>query len=352
MITARSSLPKDITSAALPEGTLFFDIETTGFSPDSSHLYMIGCSFIQDGVWQIIQWFDETKTDAGERLLLEAFARTASRSDYCISFNGATFDFPYIRKKASRHHMDDPLAHVEHLDLYSRLRHYKKFFGMTSMKQKSVEDFLGLDRKDTYSGGELIQVYTDYIQTKNRQAFDALMLHNYEDVKGMFGLLPMLSYLNLFDGNYTFGQPLRSGADLCLTLYLPSPVPVAVTAGRTIASLQLDKDTAILTVHGFDGQLKYFYENYKDYEYLPLEDEAIHKSVAAFVDKKFRQKATRHNCYTKKTDFFLPESDPVITPVFKQDSTSRELWFCANRLEESPGLISDYVRSLVNVFAK
>ena len=80
MITARSSLPKDITSAALPEGTLFFDIETTGFSPDSSHLYMIGCSFIQDGVWQIIQWFDETKTDAGERLhLLRRVCRLVRR---------------------------------------------------------------------------------------------------------------------------------------------------------------------------------------------------------------------------------------------------------------------------------
>lgn len=352
MITAQASLPAVFASAPLPKDTLFFDIETTGFSPDTSHLYMIGCSFWQDGCWQIVQWFDDTGTFDGERRLLDAFSKTAALLNRCISFNGATFDFPYIRKKAASHHMDDPLAHVSHLDLYSRLRHYKSFFGLPSMKQKSVEDFLCLRRQDTYTGGELIRVYTDYLKSKNRQAFDALMLHNFEDVKGMFGLLPMLAYLDFFDGKYTIGQYMRSGTDFCLTLHLPSSVPVAVTADHPMASVRLDKDTALLTVHGFEGQLKYFYENYKDYEYLPLEDEAVHKSVAAFVDKKFRQKATRQNCYTKKTDFFLPEPAPIITPIFRHDSADRQLWFCAERLKETPRLIADYVRSLVNVFAK
>ena len=50
--------------------------------------------------------------------------------------------------------------------------------------------------------------------------------------------------------------------------------------------------------------LKYFYDNYKDYFYLPKEDTAIHKSVATYVDKDFRQKAKTAFVGFEPTVFF------------------------------------------------
>ena len=47
---------------------LFFDIETTGFSGDTSNLYLIGCTYFQEGSWNLIQWFADTK--AAEKDLL------------------------------------------------------------------------------------------------------------------------------------------------------------------------------------------------------------------------------------------------------------------------------------------
>ena len=42
----------------------------------------------------------------------------------------------------------------------------------------------------------------------------------------------------------------------------------------------------------YEEEMKYFYSNYKNYYYLPDEDTAIHKSVASYVDKKYRVQAT------------------------------------------------------------
>ena len=46
--------------------------------------------------------------------------------------------------------------------------------------------------------------------------------------------------------------------------------------------------------------------NYKDYYYLTTEDVAVHKSVAHYVDTKYRKQATASTCYEKHTGEFLP----------------------------------------------
>ena len=74
-------------------------------------------------------------------------------------------------------------------------------------------------------------------------------------------------------------------------------------------------------------ELKYFYANYKDYYYLPAEDMAIHKSVAAFVDKAHRVQATAANCYTRKKSLYLPQWEILFTPFFKRDYRSKECFF-------------------------
>lgn len=346
MITAAKTVDVFLGDIALPEKTIFFDIETTGFSPSSTHLYMIGCCLFENGGWQLIQWFDETGTPEGEKLLLTAFSEKAAACQSCISFNGRTFDFPYIQKKAAAHGLPDPLSHLYHVDLYKKLKPHKALFKLKDFRQKSVEAFLGIHRSDLYSGGELIPVYASYVHDKDASKFDSLMLHNFEDVKGMFDLLPMLSYLAFFDGAFEINEMRRCGTDFLFTLALKHFVKIPVTVSCENFDFTLTAYTGQIRVHGFEGELKYFYDNYKDYEYLTLEDEAIHKSVAAFVDKKFRQKATRRNCYTKKTDFFLPESEIVFSPHFKRSYEDKTFWFSASEISANIEKVIPYLKLL------
>ena len=54
---------------------------------------------------------------------------------------------------------------------------------------------------------------------------------------------------------------------------------------------------------------------------------AIHKSVASFVDKEYREKATSANCYTRKESKFLPQFDAVMNPAFRQTSKDKTSYF-------------------------
>ena len=50
---------------------LYFDIETTGFSRENNHIYLIGAAYKNaDGSFNIIQWFDDTGKDEIKILLL------------------------------------------------------------------------------------------------------------------------------------------------------------------------------------------------------------------------------------------------------------------------------------------
>ena len=53
------------------ENMIFFDIETTGFSGSCHQVYLIGCAFLRQGAWQLIQWFADDMQS--EKELLTAF---------------------------------------------------------------------------------------------------------------------------------------------------------------------------------------------------------------------------------------------------------------------------------------
>ena len=55
------------------KSSIFFDIETTGFSPASSFTYMIGCAYRKDKNICIDQFFAETPAE--ESLILKEFIK-------------------------------------------------------------------------------------------------------------------------------------------------------------------------------------------------------------------------------------------------------------------------------------
>ena len=87
-----------------PEETVYFDIETTGFSADITALYLIGCIYYDDGKWKLIQWFAEDKLS--EKEALTAFSEFLQDKKYLLCYNGTTFDLPYLRKKYEKHNLE------------------------------------------------------------------------------------------------------------------------------------------------------------------------------------------------------------------------------------------------------
>ncbi|MBQ7615197.1 MAG: ribonuclease H-like domain-containing protein [Butyrivibrio sp.] len=357
------------------EEILFIDIETTGLSPRNSELYLIGTGHFKDGKWLISQFFAENTSQ--EEQALSAFSDFSRSFKKLVHFNGDRFDIPFLKAKYEEHMLSDPFENMESFDLYKHVKPYKTQLGLADGKQKTVETFLGIDREDKYDGGKLIAVYKDYEESGSDELLQLLLLHNFEDVKGMLKLLPILRYEKFFDmfrnmpkvsvrtdeeideSLYLDDDNAETTAENKLRLQLPMRA-VKVQANRykdydgeeksevyMKLMLNIELPSQIAGIYGgcyfkakgteatlkvplYETELKYFYSNYKDYYYLPGEDMAIHKTLATYVDKNFREKAKPENCYTKKQGQYLMEWDLVFTPFFKRDYSDKSFFFDLN----------------------
>lgn len=306
------------------EDLLFFDIETTGFSGSYSNLYLIGCTYYDQGGWHLIQWFADTAF--AEQEVLVSFFEFLAGYKVLVHFNGDGFDIPYLLKRCEAYGLPYDFSQITSMDIYKKIKPYRKLLQLESLKQKSIERFLGINRQDPYSGGQLIEVYHDYRMTHDQELYHMLMLHNEEDLLGMPLILPILNYPDLFDHPLVPGLPrLLEKTDLSgetvrlLQIPCHSTYTIPVSFERTcdFLSLQAEENRLTFSILLYEGELKYFYPNYKDYYYLIYEDTAIHKSVGEYVDKDAKTKATAKTCYIKKQGCFLPQYQVLWEPALK-----------------------------------
>ncbi len=324
-----------------PHKILYFDIETTGFSAESTYLYLIGCAYYRDSFFHVLQWFSEDIREEGE--LLTAFFEFLKSYEVLIHYNGTGFDIPYLQRKLKLLGLDYSFDQVTSLDIYKRLTPYKKLFQLKNFKLKTIENFLGIRRQDMLDGGDLIQIYQSYLgknhyeelwkkrnpglslpaSSEAEQLLHLLLLHNSEDIQGLVRLSPILYYADLFEKPIRIQEAYTIDKEFVIRFEITADLPVRVNYSNGFAHLDAFGKTANLSISVYEGELKYFYSNYKDYYYLPAEDYAIHKSVASYVDKNYRKKASPSNCYTRKQGIFAPQHEPLITPCFKMNYTDK-----------------------------
>lgn len=340
-----------------PEKLLFFDIETTGFSGGRHQVYLIGCICLRGKTWNLIQWFADSPD--GEKDVLTAFYTFLKDFTTLVHFNGDTFDIPFLLKRFQAWNLPWDFSSFNTVDIYKSIRPFRKILGLDSLKQKAIEQFLSIRRQDPFSGGQLIDVYKFYLETRKKELYEALMLHNREDLEGMPLILPILYYGDLAKHDYSLkeqrildkpdlsGEPVFS---LILTLENCDFLPVPIQWQSVRASCRVFQNRLELTVPLVNGTLKYFYPDYKDYYYLIYEDTAVHKSIGEFVEKEARKKATAQTCYTKKTALFLPQPDALWSPAFRKAYKDKQLY-----AEYTPGLFDNqkklmtYVRYLLDI---
>lgn len=333
------------------EKTAFFDIETTGLSPNASSLYLIGLMTYNSlqGKWQLCQWFADNYQS--EKEILQNFLDALADVEYLYHFNGKTFDIPYILKKCTRHALMMPehcqkLLHdttgKHSIDLLGIIRSLRHVLMLEKCSQTTVEQWLGLKRSDQFSGNELITVYSEYMQQKLLNPENAkklekvLLLHNHDDIEMMLNLCSLFTYHEYLSDDCQIRLLAAKNLStlkvlhiekqaISLSIKLPTAVPKAIhltapfppataegkiSAVKGPATLSLEKDTACIIFPLYEGTLKFFLPKYKDYYYLIKEDMAVHKSVAEFVDSTVRKKATAATCYIKQTGLFLPSLVP------------------------------------------
>ena len=351
----------DIGKLTDPDSLLFIDIETTGFTARTSYLYLIGCAYRSDNKWCTKQWFAEKYEE--EKDIIEAFFDFATEGGYdtFIHFNGNQFDLPYLTQKITALELDLSIDNFKGIDLYKRISPLKHLLGLTSLKQKSIEKFLGIDRADVFSGGDLIGIYHDYVNNPSDFACNSLLLHNEDDLKGMIRILPMLAYCDMTSGKLRVSKVHadtytdyngQTQSEIIMSVKLESPLPRGIASFAHGCYIKADGEDAQIKVPLYNEEMKYFYAGYQDYYYLPEEDTALHKSVASFVDKDHRTQATAATCYTRKTSSYLPQWDTLFEPLFRREYHSTDQFFeLTDDLKRDRNAFNKYAAHIIAMLA-
>ena len=299
---------------------LLFDIETTGFSREYAIIYMIGCIYKKDNHYEYCNLFAESPSEEHE--LIYHFFTMLKDFNCIVHFNGNGFDIPFLLARAEKYRIKEQISHMESIDIYDLLRPLRKCLAFPDLKLDTIQNQLGYFRKDTCTGGDLIQVYQNYANRPYKPYYNLLLLHNKEDVEGMIHLLPLIDIFELIDGlilNEDFELlTIEQEANSIKVIYtLPYQVSMDFELSHkgSVFKLFSGSDTAKLTLPLYEDKKKLFFENYKDYIYLPEKDEVVHKSIATFMPTHKKEKAKKSNCYVSHLGNFIP--------VFRQEDTDQ-----------------------------
>lgn len=320
--------------------TVFVDIETTGLSSKKNNIYCIGLAFFSENNLHIRQLFARNRQEEKE-ILTEFLQFLSSGCKSIITFNGKTFDLPFLEQRCAIYGLSFSAADYPGKDLLQDFRKLKHLLSLSHLRQKDLEAFLGIDREDKYDGGKLISVYTEYEKTQDPQLEHLLWIHNYEDMLGMFQILSLYKYEDLLSGNFQIqnvsfindtnydGISVNS---LQIHIQLSKELPQEISGVNEHVRFIFRGREGIVNIPVLNDTLRYYLPDYKNYYFLTEEKTIVHKSIAQFVDSQYCQKSTRENCFLTKTGFFIESSKKSDLARFQRERKDKKYYIDISEL--------------------
>lgn len=173
------------------EPLTFLDIETTGLNRRRDPIMLIGLMILTDSGGMLHQFF--ARSPAEEHQLLDALQRHLPETGLLVTFNGQSFDIPYLNQRYEVHGLTTRLLTERNLDLLHWAR--KAMPHLPNHRLKSIETQLGIHRADTLSGADCVSDYAAYLRTQDPALAQKICLHNYEDILHMAPLLALYPLL-------------------------------------------------------------------------------------------------------------------------------------------------------------
>ncbi len=187
---------KDLTAYFNTDNLCFIDIETLGFNRINHKIYLVGLVYYskKHNSWIIEQLFIDYLNE--ESKLLKTLEERLNSFDLIVNYNGDSFDIPFIRDRMEFNRLDTNIMNIESFDLYKIVRKYGKYLDLENHKLKTIERYLGIYREDNFSGGECIDIYLEYINTKDSKLKEFVLMHNYEDLYYLIDLLEIIDHID------------------------------------------------------------------------------------------------------------------------------------------------------------
>lgn len=184
-----NSHPHVLLSSSLDEANnfLFFDIETLGLK--DLPVILIGMAQVSGNQMEVKQYLSTDLND--EKAILECFLSNTDDNTTFVSFNGRSFDLPFIRGRA-RHHGLSADINCNHLDL---LHFSRRTWGGTlpNCRLQTLEkNLFGMERRDDVPSSLVPGFYKKYLKTGNIGPLVPIVEHNRQDIVTLAKILSRL----------------------------------------------------------------------------------------------------------------------------------------------------------------
>ena len=164
--------------AAQAKDVIYIDIEATGLTAGTP-LFLIGALGYIDGDLRILQLLARDYTE--EPALLTYFTEFFDASTVVVSFNGKTYDLPYIRDRCMFMGVPFRLQQA-HIDM---LHVGRRFWGkrLPNCKLQTLEQYLcKRTRRGDIPGAEIPDAYHRFVQSGNAVQMRDILHHNALDL--------------------------------------------------------------------------------------------------------------------------------------------------------------------------
>lgn len=179
----------DLLSFYKQQHLVFMDIETTSLY-NTQPLFLIGMLFAEDDHLVLKQFFARHYCE--EKALIEQAYQELAAVPVMVTYNGRSFDAPYLNARAAAHRLEIRVHHI-HLDLLPHTRR-KYRSSLPNCRLHTVgETLLGMDRGDDIPGDLIPSMYHDFVQTQNPDLIRSVLEHNAMDLISLARILPDLA---------------------------------------------------------------------------------------------------------------------------------------------------------------
>lgn len=197
---APGDLPEALRLLALadPESTTYLDIETCGLAGEP--VFLVGLLRLREGDLRVDQWL--ARDYAEERALLTALWRELASARCLVTFNGKTFDVPFVAARSAVVGLFPPPPVPAHVDLlHEARRRWKR--ELPNCRLQTLEAIVcGRRRFGDIPGCDIPAAYHDFVRAcraddparrlRSLRCMQAVLHHNALDLVTMADLAARL----------------------------------------------------------------------------------------------------------------------------------------------------------------
>lgn len=170
-----------------PDKLVFLDVESTGLG--SSQLFLIGVMVWREASFEVCQYL--ARNYAEEAAVIRSVVDDCRPREILVTFNGKSFDYPFIRARAAANGIPFDFAPV-HLDLLHLCRRVWKDRLPNCKLQTLEEHVCGRTRIGDIPGCDIPDVYHSFVRTMDAFEMVEVLKHNLLDLITLADLMTRL----------------------------------------------------------------------------------------------------------------------------------------------------------------